>query len=166
MERTLFSKSTVAPYKNLEGILLAQRRLAWAGVGWCNPTGSIRTRQFHCTGLWEGSHSSILCGLPAPRCSDLPGTFALSSMNDSIESLGNARFFTVLDALWEYWQIPVKYGDKDKTKFTSHLCTNRYTSKPFALPNAPATLWRSLDIILSGVRYVTCLVKNDYVVVF
>ena len=37
---------------------------------------------------------------------------------------------------------------------------------PFGLKNAPATFQRALDIILSGVRWQTCLVYLDDVIVF
>ena len=37
---------------------------------------------------------------------------------------------------------------------------------PFGLRNAPATFQRSLDLILSGVRFKTCLVYLDDVLIF
>ena len=56
--------------------------------------------------------------------------------------------------------------DKDKTAFTSHLGTYRYTRMPFGLKNGPATFQRALDIILSGVKWQICLVYIDDVIVF
>ena len=37
---------------------------------------------------------------------------------------------------------------------------------PFGLRNAPATFQRALDIILSGVRWQSCLIYLDDVIVF
>ena len=56
--------------------------------------------------------------------------------------------------------------DKDKTTFVSHMGTHRYLRMPFGLRNAPATFQRALDIILSGVRWQTCLIYLDDVIVF
>ena len=64
------------------------------------------------------------------------------------------------------WQVPIAERDRDKTTFTSHMGTVRYKRVPFGLRNAPATFQRALDIILSGVRWKTCLVYIDDVVIF
>ena len=87
-------------------------------------------------------------------------------MEDCIESLREARLFTTLDALWGYWQVPIAERDRDKTTFTNHMGTFRYKRMPFGLRNAPATFQRALDIILSGVRWKTCLMYKDDVVIF
>ena len=57
-------------------------------------------------------------------------------MDDCIDSLGHAKVFSILDALWGYWQIPIAKEDRDKTTFTIHVGTYRYTRMPFGLRNA------------------------------
>ena len=96
----------------------------------------------------------------------IPDTYPLPRMEDCIDSLRKARLFTTMDALWGYWQVPIAERDLDKTTFTSHLGTFRYKRMPFGLRNAPATFQRALDIILSGVRWKTCRVYIDGVVIF
>ena len=93
-------------------------------------------------------------------------TYPLPRMDDSIDSLGDARVFTTLDALWGYWQVPVAKEDRDKTTFVSHMGSFRYKRMPFGLRNAPATFQRTLDVILSGVKWKTCLVYIDDVIIF
>ena len=44
--------------------------------------------------------------------------------------------------------------------------TFRHVRMPFGLRNAPATFQRALDIILSGLRWQTCLIYLDDVIVF
>ena len=56
--------------------------------------------------------------------------------------------------------------DRDKTTFVSHRGAFRYVRMPFGLRNAPASFQRSLDILLSGVKWKTCLVYLDDVIVF
>ena len=92
--------------------------------------------------------------------------YPLPRMDDCIDSLGDATIFSTLDCNSGYWQIPVASEDRDKTTFTTFLGTYRYIRMPFGLKNAPATFQRALDIILSGVRWQTCLVYLDDVIVF
>ena len=92
--------------------------------------------------------------------------YPLPRIDDCLDSLGDAQIFTTLDCNTGYWQVPVAPEDRDKTKFTSYLGTYRYTRMPFGLRNAPATFRRTLYIILSGVRWQTCLIYIDDVIVF
>ena len=87
-------------------------------------------------------------------------------MEDCIDSLGEARLFTTLDALWGYWQVPIAERDLDKTTFTSHIGIFRYKRMNLGLRNVPATFQRALDIFLSCVRWNTCLVYIDDLVIF
>lgn len=96
----------------------------------------------------------------------IPDAYPLPPMDDCLDSLAAAKVFTTLDAFWGYWQIPIAIEDRDKTTFTTHMGTFRHTRMPFGLRNAPATFQRALDIVLSGVRWQTCLVYLDDVVVF
>ena len=97
---------------------------------------------------------------------NIPDTYPLPRMEDCIDSLGEVRLFTTLDALWGYWQVPIAESDRDKTTFTSYMGTFRCKRMPFGLRNASATFQRALDIILSGVRWKTCLVYIVDVVIF
>ena len=65
--------------------------------------------------------------------------YPLPRMADCIDSLGDAQVFSTLDRNSGYWQILVHHGDRDKTTFTTHCGTYRYTRMPFGLKNAPAT---------------------------
>ena len=96
----------------------------------------------------------------------IPDTYPLPRMDDCIDSLSTARVFSLLDALWGYWQILLAEEDRDKTTFTSHMGTHRYLRMPFGLRNAPATFQRIIDITLSGVRWRFCLIYLDDVIVF
>jgi hypothetical protein len=86
-------------------------------------------------------------------------------MDECIDSLGDAQIFTTLDCNIGYWQIPVAPEDVEKTTFTSHEGTFHFTRMPFGLRNAPATFQRTVDIVLSGVRWKTCLVYLDDIIV-
>ena len=68
----------------------------------------------------------------------IPETYPLPRMDDCIDSLSHAKIFSMLDALWGYWKIPIADEDRDKTTLTSHVGTYRYNSD--ALWDA---LWRT-----------------------
>lgn len=93
-------------------------------------------------------------------------TYPLPRMDDCIDSLGEAKIFSTLDANWGYWQIPIAEEDRDKTTFTSHVGTYRWKRMPFGLMNAPSTFQRALDMILSAYNWQTCLVYLDDIIIF
>ena len=87
-------------------------------------------------------------------------------MDDCLDSLGDAAVFSTFDCNSGYWQIPVASEDRYKTTFITHMGTFRHVRMLFGLRNAPATFQRVLDIILSGLRWQTCLIYLDDVIVF
>jgi len=84
--------------------------------------------------------------------------YPIPAMDDCLDSLADATMFSTLDCNVGYCQITVAPEDRDKTTFTSHTGLCRVLGLPFGLVNVPATFQRALDIILSGLRWQTCLV--------
>jgi hypothetical protein len=93
-------------------------------------------------------------------------SYALPRVDDCLHSLGEARYFTTLDANWGYWQINVADADRDKTTFTSHRGLYRFKRMPFGLVSAPATSQRAIDVILSSVRFQCALTYLDDIVIY
>jgi hypothetical protein len=93
-------------------------------------------------------------------------TYPLPRMDECIDSLGDAVVFSTLDCNSGYWQIPLDEVDRDKTTFCSHAGTFRFLRMPFGLRNAPATFQRAIDIILSGLKWRTCLVYLDDIIIY
>ena len=60
-------------------------------------------------------------------------------MDECIDSLGDAKFFSALDANSRYWKILIATNDRDKTTFTTHFGIYVLTRMLFGLKNAPAT---------------------------
>jgi hypothetical protein len=93
-------------------------------------------------------------------------TYKLTRMDDCIEFPGDAQIFTTLGCNSGYWQIPVAPEDVENSTLTSREGTFQFTRMPFGLRNAPATFQRTVDIVFSGLRWKTCLVYLDDIIVF
>ena len=93
-------------------------------------------------------------------------SYALPRIDDCLDSLGEAQFFTTLDENSGYWQIEVFPEDRDKTTFTSHRGLYRFKRMPFGLKTAPATFQRAIDVILAKVRFQSALTYLDDIIVY
>ena len=93
-------------------------------------------------------------------------SYPLPKMDEYIDTLGDAKVFTTLDAFWGYWQIALSEKDKPKKSFVCHAGQFQYTRMPFGLTNVPATFQRALDVILNRFKLKTCLVYIDDIIIF
>jgi hypothetical protein len=91
---------------------------------------------------------------------------ALPRVDDCLDLLGEARYFSTLDATCGYWQIDVNGPDREKTAFTSHKELYQFKLMPFGLMTAPATFQRAIDIVLSSVRFQCALTYLDDIVIY
>ena len=87
-------------------------------------------------------------------------------MDDCLDSHRDTGVFSTFDCNSGYWQIPVASEDGDKTTFITHMGTFRHVRMPLGLRNAHATFQRPLEFILSALRWQTCLIYLDDVIVF
>jgi hypothetical protein len=92
--------------------------------------------------------------------------YPLPRLDEWIDSLGDAVVYSTLDSNSGYWQVSMNPDDLDKTTFTCHVGTFRSKRMPFGLRNAPSTFQRAMAVILSGVRWKTCLCYLDDIIVF
>lgn len=93
-------------------------------------------------------------------------SYPLPRMDDCLDSLGEAQYFSTLDCNAGYWQIPIRKEDRHLTTFTCHCGVYQCTRLPFGLCNAPATFQRAIDLILAGVKWQIALVYLDDIIVF
>ena len=93
-------------------------------------------------------------------------SYPLPRMEDCLDSLGDARYFSTLGCNNGYWQIPVTEEDLHKTAFTCHDGCYEFCRMPFELTNPPATFQQAVDLLLSKYRWKSCLVYIDDVIVF
>ena len=91
----------------------------------------------------------------------------LPRIDDTLESLHGACYFSTLDLKSGYWQVPIREEDKEKTAFrTSSGQLFEFNQLPFGLCNAPATFSRLMDKTLAGLAWSICLYYLDDIIVF
>ena len=91
----------------------------------------------------------------------------LPRINDLLDALHGAKWFSTLDLKSGYWQVPNTEQDKAKTSFrTSSGQLFEFNQVPFGLCNAPATFSRLMDHVLAGLHWETCLFYLDEIIVF
>ena len=80
----------------------------------------------------------------------------MSSVDDSLAKLSNARYFTRLDANSGFWQIPLDSESQFLTTFITpygRFCFHRLC---FGISSAPEIFQRTMNKILEGVPGVIC----------
>ena len=124
---------------------------------WASPVVLVRKKdgtQRFCVDFRRLNSVTIKDAYPLPR------------IDDSLDSLAGAAWFSTLDLASGYWQVEVAEKDRDKTAFATHLGLYRFVAMPFGLCNAPGTFERLMEVVLRGLQFEYCLVYLDDIVVF
>eukprot|EP00731_Ephydatia_muelleri_P020755 Em0013g482a len=91
--------------------------------------------------------------------------YPLPRVDDTLDTLAGSKLFSTLDLATGYWQVEVADEDKEKTAFSTPEGLYQFEVMPFGLCNAPATFQRLMDKVLSGLKWYSCLVYIDDIVV-
>lgn len=84
--------------------------------------------------------------------------YPLPRIDDVLDSLANACWFSTLDLASGYWQVEVDPKDKPKTAFTTQQGLFEFNVLSFGLCNSPSTFQRLMDLFLADLQWTTCLV--------
>ncbi len=74
--------------------------------------------------------------------------YPMPRVDELLDRLGTARFYSTLDLTKGYWQIPLSPLSKEKSAFTTPFGLHQFITLPFGLFGAPATFQRLMDKIL------------------
>ena len=83
-----------------------------------------------------------------------------------MDQLGIAKFFSAVDLLAGFHQIPMKESDKNYTAFSTSQGHFEYNVMPFGLKNAPATFQRIMDNAFRWLVGTRCFAYIGDIVIF
>ena len=92
--------------------------------------------------------------------------FPLPCIEETLDSLFSARWFSTLDLASGYNQVPVAEKDKQKTAYCSTFGLFESNRMPFGLSNAPSTFQHLMERMFGHQRHHSLLLYLDDVVVF
>ncbi|KAK7918908.1 hypothetical protein WMY93_010192 [Mugilogobius chulae] len=92
--------------------------------------------------------------------------FPLPRIEESLDALSGARWFSTIDLASGYNQVPVAELDKPKTAFCTPFGLFEFNRMPFGLCNAPSTFQRLMQRLFGDQQCQSLLLYLDDIVVF
>ena len=90
--------------------------------------------------------------------------YPLPRIDECLDSLSGAQWFSTMDLNSGFWQIEMAPEDKEKTAFVTTLGLFQFRVMPFGLVNAPSTFERLMENVLNGLQWTECLVYMDDII--
>ena len=91
--------------------------------------------------------------------------YPLPRVEDILDTLGEAKYFTSLDLASGYWQVELDEDARAKSAFTTHHGLFEFVRMPFGLCNEPATFQRLMQAVLSGLEWHSCSAYLDDILI-
>lgn len=124
---------------------------------WCSPVVLVRKKDGtfrFCVDLRAVNSVTKGFAMPLPR------------IDDSLDTLAKARWFTTLDMATGYWQVELAPEDREKTAFSTGKGLHHFRVMAMGLKNASGTFQKLMELILAGLDTKSCLVYLDDVILF
>jgi hypothetical protein len=90
----------------------------------------------------------------------------LPRVDDTLDELNDANFYTHIDLASDFWQVRVRDQDIHKTAFQTPDGLMEWVAMPFGLCNAPATFQRMMNDILRDFLHKCMIVYLDDVCIY
>lgn len=79
-------------------------------------------------------------------------TFPLPCIDDLLDQLGRARYFSTLDLASGFWQILMEPSSQEKTAFVMPQGLYEFRVMPFGLTNAPSVFQHLMQQVIAGLN--------------
>jgi hypothetical protein len=93
-------------------------------------------------------------------------SFPLPNIQDILDKLERARYFSAVDCAYGYYLVPLAEEDRVKTVFSTTAGHYEYLRMPFGLKSAPSTFQRLMNRAFLGMTGSRCVVYLDDVLIF
>ena len=88
----------------------------------------------------------------------------MAHIDDILNVLGKARYFSNYDLKSGYWQLAMDLVDREKNTFTCHKGLFEFNVMPFGLTNAPAVFSELMAVVLDGLESFAITSLDDILV--
>jgi len=93
--------------------------------------------------------------------------YPLPNIEEILDQLGNARYFSAFDLASGFYQIPMNSKDRHKTAFSTPNGHYEFLRMPQGLKNSPSSFQRLMDSILKDlIGKGLCFVYLDDIIIF
>lgn len=79
--------------------------------------------------------------------------YPLLQIDNALDCLQGAEYFSALDLRLGYWQVPVADVDRPRTAIVTPDGLYEFSVMPLGLCSAPATFERMMDSVLRGLKW-------------
>jgi transposase InsO family protein len=118
--------------------------------------------------LVKKKDGSIRCAVDYRRVHSITkkDSYPLPRIDSCLDALRGSTLFSTLDLRSGYWQVRQDPLDADKTAFVTRRGCFRFKVLSFGLTGAPSLFQRLMDMVMSGLTWISALVYLDDIVVF
>lgn len=95
----------------------------------------------------------------------IPDRYPLPRIDDILDNLGRAVFFSVLDLYNGFHQIPIEKNSRDITAFSTEQGNFRWKVLPFGLSVSPNSFVRMMNLAFSGLPADSLFIYMDDIIV-
>jgi hypothetical protein len=93
-------------------------------------------------------------------------SFPLTNIQEILDKLGRAEYFSAVDCASGYWQVPLAEEDRAKTAFSTPNGHYEFLRMQFGLKSVPNTFQRLMNRVFMGLLGNRCFVYLDDVIIF
>ena len=93
----------------------------------------------------------------------LRDAYPLPNIEDMMHDMSGAKYFSSLDVMSAFWNVPVAERDIPKTGFTTPFGNFEWVRMPFGLVNASSTFQRLINKVLADLPFAVAYIDDIFV---